>query len=53
LELRRALDDLLDDAEESQPPEETQDRGDRPRGQIQGLEPIPRFSPDRSKRVEP
>jgi hypothetical protein len=53
LELRRALDDLLDDAEESQPPEEPQDRGDRPRGQIQGLEPIPRFSPDRSKRVEP
>jgi hypothetical protein len=53
LELRRALDDLLDAAEESQPQEEPQDRGDRPRGQIQGLEPIPRFSPDRTKRVEP
>jgi hypothetical protein len=53
LELRRALDDLLDAAEVSQPQEEPQDRTDRPRGQIQGLEPIPRFSPDRSKRVEP
>ena len=52
LELRRALDDLLDAAEESQP-EEPQDRGDRPRGQIQGLKPIPRFAPDKSKRVEP
>ena len=52
LELRRALDDLLDAAEESQP-EESQDRGDRPRGQIQGLKPIPRFAPDKSKRVEP
>jgi hypothetical protein len=53
LELRRALDELLDASEESQPQEEPQDRDDRPRGQIQGLEPIPRFSPDRSKRVEP
>ena len=53
LEMRRALDHLLDDAEENQPREEPEDRGDRPRGQIQGLEPIPRFSPDRSKRVEP
>jgi hypothetical protein len=52
LELRRALDDLLDAAEESQP-EEPQDRGDRPRGQIRGLKPIPRFAPDKSKRVEP
>jgi len=52
LELRRALDDLLDDAE-SQPREEPGDRSDRPRGQIQGLEPIPRFSPDRTRRVEP
>ena len=52
LELRRALDDLLDDAEVSQP-EEPQDRGDRPRGQIRGLKPIPRFAPDKSKRVEP
>jgi hypothetical protein len=53
LELRRALDELLDASEESQPQEEPQDRNDRPRGQIQGLEPIPRFSPNRSKRVEP
>jgi hypothetical protein len=53
LELRRALDELLDASEESQPQEEPQDRNDRPRGQIQGLEPIPRFSPKRSKRVEP
>jgi hypothetical protein len=53
LELRRALDHLLDAAEESQPQEEPQDRGDRPRGQIQGLKPIPRFAPDRSKRIEP
>jgi hypothetical protein len=53
LELRRALDNLLDAAEESQPREVPQDRADRPRGQIQGLDPIPRFSPDRSKRVEP
>jgi hypothetical protein len=53
LEIRRALDYLLDAAEESQPEEEPIDRGDRPRGQIQGLKPIPRFAPDRSKRVEP
>jgi hypothetical protein len=53
LELRRALDELLDASEESQPQEEPQDRDHRPRGQIQGLEPIPRFSPDRSKQVEP
>ena len=53
LELRRALDDLLDSAEENQPEGEPQDRDERPRGPIQGLEPIPRFSPDRSKRVEP
>ena len=54
LEIRRALDDLLDAVEESQPQEEeTQDRGDRPPGQIQGLKPIPRFAPDRSKRKKP
>ncbi len=53
LELRRALDDLLDAAEESQPREEPQDRGDRPPGQIQGLKPIPRFAPDKSKRAKP
>jgi hypothetical protein len=54
LEIRRALDDLLDAVEESQPQEEeTQDRGDRPPGQIQGLKPIPRFAPNRSKRKKP
>ena len=52
LEMRRALDYLLDALEESQP-QEPPDRSDRPRGQIQGLKPIPRFVPDRSKRVEP
>jgi len=52
LELRRALDDLLDAVEDSRP-EEPPDRGDRPRGQIQGLKPIPRFAPDRSKRAKP
>jgi len=52
VELRRALDHLLDAAEESQP-QEPKDRGDRPPGQIQDLKPIPRFAPDRSKRVEP
>ena len=53
LEIRRALDDLLDAVEASQPQEAGQDRGDRPRGQIQGLKPIPRFAPDRSKRAKP
>ena len=53
LEIRRTLDDLLDAVEESQPKEEPRDRGDRPRGLIQGLKPIPRFVPDRSKRAEP
>ncbi len=53
LELRRALEDLLDAAEESQPQEEPPERGDRPPGQIQGLKPIPRFAPDRSKRAKP
>ncbi len=54
LEIRRALDDLLDAVEEGQPQEEeAQDRGDRPPGQIQGLKPIPRFAPDRSKRDNP
>src|ERR687894_2184449 len=45
LELRRALDDLLD-AVEVGPPEEEEahDRGDRPPGQIRGLKPIPRFT---------
>jgi hypothetical protein len=53
LEIRRALDDLLDAVEESRPEEPQEDRGDRPRGLIQDLKPIPRFAPDRSKRAKP
>jgi hypothetical protein len=53
LEIRRTLDYLLDAVEESEPEEEPRDRGDRPRGQIQGLKPIPRFAPDRSKGAKP
>jgi hypothetical protein len=50
LEIRRALDDLLDAIEEGRPKEEEpQDRTDRPPGLIQGLKPIPRFAPNRSK----
>ncbi len=45
VEIRRALDDLLDAVEEGPAEEEEpQDRGDRPPGQIQGLKPIPRFT---------
>ena len=45
LEIRRALDDLLDAVEQSPPEEEeAPERGDRPPGQIQGLKPIPRFT---------
>jgi hypothetical protein len=53
LEMRRTLDNLLDAVEESQPEEPQEDRGDRPRGLIQGLKPIPRFVPDKSKRAKP
>jgi hypothetical protein len=53
LQIRRALDYLLDAVEESQPPEPQGDRGDRPRGQIQSLKPIPKFTPDRSKGAKP
>ena len=51
VEIRRALDDLLDAVEQDpskdeQPPE----RGDRPPGNIRGLKPIPRFtSPPRDE----
>ena len=51
-ETRRSLDDLLDAVEVAQP-EERQDRPDRPQGPIQGLEPIPRFAPNRSKKEDP
>lgn len=45
LEMRRALDDLLDAVEQDPSKEEqTPDRGDRPPGDIRGLKPIPRFS---------
>jgi len=53
LEMRRTLDNLLDAVEESQPEEPQEDRGNRPRGLIQGLKPIPRFVPDKSKRAKP
>ena len=46
-EIRHALENLLDAAEEGPPYEEEEppDRGDRPPGQIRGLKPIPRFAP--------
>jgi hypothetical protein len=54
LEIRRTLDDLLDAAEEARPQQEKpQDRGDRPPGLIQGLKPIPRFAPKKSKKDNP
>jgi hypothetical protein len=53
LEIRRTLDYLLDAVEESRPEQDPRDRGERPRGLIKGLEPIPRFAPDRSKRAKP
>ena len=50
-EIRRTLDDLLDAVEQVQPSQdEAQERPDRPPGQIQGLEPIPRFTPNRGKK---
>ncbi|CAN5837549.1 hypothetical protein BH18ACT11_BH18ACT11_03460 [soil metagenome] len=54
LEIRRALDDLLDAVEAGRPKEEEpEDRGDRPPGLIQGLKPIPRFAPNKSKKEDP
>jgi hypothetical protein len=46
-DIRRSLENLLDVAEEGPPQEEEEppDRGDRPPGQIRGLRPIPRFTP--------
>jgi hypothetical protein len=46
-EIRRALEDLLDAAEEGPPreDEEPPERGDHPPGHIRGLKPIPRFAP--------
>ena len=46
-DIRRSLEELLDVAEEGPPQEveEPPDRGDRPPGQIRGLRPIPRFTP--------
>jgi len=49
-EIRRSLDDLLDAVEVGRPePEELHGRLDRPQGPIQGLEPIPRFAPNKKK----
>src|SRR5215212_2398054 len=49
-EIRRSLDDLLDAVEVARPePEDPQDRQDRPQGPIQGLEPIPRFTPQKKE----
>lgn len=46
-EIRRALDSVLDRAEAGPPKEEgPAERGDRPPGQIRGLRPIPRFTPE-------
>jgi hypothetical protein len=54
LEIRRALDDLLDAVEVARPrAEEPQDRSDRPPGLIQGLKPIPRFAPNKGKKESP
>jgi hypothetical protein len=53
-EIRRSLDDLLDAVEVDRPkPEDPQDRPDRPQGPIQGLEPIPRFVPNKNKNQNP
>jgi hypothetical protein len=50
-DIRRSLEDLLDAAEEGPPQEDEEppDRGDRPPGQIRGLSPIPRFTPQHQK----
>jgi hypothetical protein len=50
-EIRRSLEDLLDAAEEGPPREEEEppDRSDRPPGQIRGLRPIPRFTPQQKE----
>jgi hypothetical protein len=54
VEIRRALDDLHDAVEEARPrAEEPQDRPERPPGLIQGLKPIPRFAPNKSKKKNP
>jgi hypothetical protein len=53
VEIRRSLDDLLDAVEVGQPKqEEPHERPDRPPGHIQGLEPIPRFFPNRIKKED-
>jgi hypothetical protein len=53
-EIRRSLDDLLDAVEVDRPnPADTQDRPDRPQGPIQGLDPIPRFVPNKNNNDTP
>jgi hypothetical protein len=52
-EIRRALDDLLDAVEVGQPKQEVpRDNPDRPPGLIKGLEPIPRFVPNKDKKED-
>lgn len=54
LEMRRTLDDLLDAVEVGQrEQEEPRERPARPSGLIQGLKPIPRFAPNKSKNDNP
>src|SRR5215217_2641718 len=49
-EIRRSLDDLLDAIEVARPqPDDAKERFDRLQGPIQGLEPIPRFAPNKNK----
>jgi hypothetical protein len=53
-EIRRSLDDLLDSVEMPRPqPDDGQERPDRPQGPIQGLDPIPRFAPNKDKNDNP
>ena len=52
-DIRRTLDELLDAAEEGPPVDPaTRDRGDREPGHIQGLKPIPRFTPQQRRGAE-
>ena len=53
-EIRRSLDDLLDAVEVAQPKKAgPHERADRPPGPIKGLEPIPRFAPNKGKKDAP
>jgi len=50
VEIRRALDALLDAAEEGPPRSREPEESDAPPGRIQGLKPIPRFVPKAQRR---